>query len=99
MRNILLLLAILTMPLSYASAQKKVLNHEDSYSIWKSIEGRSISRDGNWISYYLESVNDDGNTVLKLKDNKGITILEYQRGNGPKFTYDSKQLVFRIKPD
>jgi dipeptidyl aminopeptidase/acylaminoacyl peptidase len=92
---VIFLLAVFS--ISNVNAQKKVLDHQDAHDIWNGINSSSISRDGKWISYYLEAVGG-GDALLKLKDTKGSSILEVDRGTNPSFTYSSKELIFKINP-
>ena len=75
-------------------AQKKILDHPD-FEIWNSIEGSTISPDGNSIMYSLEKGEKDA--TLKLKDGKGKMLFTHERSENGKFTYDSKFALFTIK--
>lgn len=79
-----------------ASAQKKALSHDD-YDLWQSINESNISRDGNWISYYLSPVGE-GDPTLLIKDSNGNELLRQKRGSCPKITFGSKYVVFKITP-
>ncbi|GAA3563725.1 hypothetical protein GCM10022395_12820 [Snuella lapsa] len=52
-------------------------------------------------AYFLGSTNDlqqdDADSHLILKSNKGETLLEYHRASKGLFTYDSKFLTFTAK--
>ncbi|TBN00160.1 S9 family peptidase [Hyunsoonleella flava] len=78
-----------------STAQKKILTHDD-VAKWKSIDNDHISPNGNFIVYDLEVDNSDSHLILKSK--KGETLLEYHRATNGTFSYDSKFLIFKIKP-
>lgn len=71
-----------------------MLDHAD-FDIWNTIEGEKISPDGNYILYSL--LKGEKDHYFKLKDNKGLQVLEYDRGSKGKFSYDSKFAFFTIK--
>ncbi|MBJ6369076.1 alpha/beta hydrolase family protein [Snuella sedimenti] len=76
-------------------AQKKVLDHAD-VALWKRIDNQEIAPNGAYVVYDLQQ--DDADSHLILKSNKGETLLEYHRASKGLFTYDSKFLTFTIKP-
>jgi dipeptidyl aminopeptidase/acylaminoacyl peptidase len=76
-------------------AQKKVLDHPD-FEIWNTIKSQSLSNNGKYIMYSLEKGEKD--RFLKIKDTKANLLFKYDRVAGGKFTFDSKQAVFTIKP-
>jgi hypothetical protein len=76
-------------------AQKKVLDHPD-FEIWNSIKSQSLSNNGKYIMYSLEKGEKD--RFLKIKDTKANLLFKYDRVAGGKFTFDSKQAIFTIKP-
>tara|TARA_R110000868_G_scaffold4211_9_gene26542 strand:- start:7090 stop:9885 length:2796 start_codon:yes stop_codon:yes gene_type:complete len=80
---------------SLAFAQKKVLDHAD-LELWNLIENATIAPNGNYVLYSLEKGEKD--QTLKLKTSEGSSILEYARGEKGSFTYDSKFVLFAIKP-
>tara|TARA_B100000524_G_scaffold4751_1_gene3108 strand:- start:433 stop:894 length:462 start_codon:yes stop_codon:yes gene_type:complete len=77
-----------------SNAQKKVLDHPD-FDIWNSIQRSSISANGDFIIYSL--VKGEKDSQLKIKNNKGDLVFEYNRSENNRFTYDSKFVVFNIK--
>lgn len=74
--------------------QKKMLDHAD-FDSWNTIEGEKISPDGKYILYSL--LKGEKDHYFKLKDNKGLLTLEYDRGSKGNFSYDSKFVFFTIK--
>ena len=76
-------------------AQKKVLDH-DAVALWKRIDNQEIAPNGTYVVYDLQQDNSDSHLILK--SNKGETLLEYHRASKGLFTYDSKFLTFTIKP-
>ena len=77
-----------------SNAQKKVLDHLD-FDLWNSIQRSSISANGDFIIYSL--VKGEKDSQLKIKNNKGDLVFEYNRSENNRFTYDSKFVVFNIK--
>ena len=92
MRNILCF-AFMLISLSSFS-QKKILDHPD-FDIWNKIVSQEISSEGNFIMYSIEKGEKDQH--IKIKDNEGNLIFDYERSEDGKFTYDSKFAVFKIK--
>ncbi|MGC1203557.1 MAG: prolyl oligopeptidase family serine peptidase [Flavobacteriaceae bacterium] len=76
-------------------SQKKVLEHSD-IQLWKTIDNEQIAPNGTYVVYNLEQDNWDSHLILK--SNKGTTVLEHERASNGKFSYDSKFLTFTIKP-
>jgi len=92
MRNILCF-ALMLISISTFS-QKKILDHPD-FDIWNKIVNQEISSEGNFIMYSIEKGEKDQH--IKIKDNEGNLIFDYERSEDGKFTYDSKFAVFKIK--
>src|SRR5690606_3652424 len=59
----LALLLILAAPLGAQSARKPIT--QDTYDIWRSAEGTTISADGRWVSYTISPVVGDGEHVFR----------------------------------
>src|SRR3954462_9254424 len=75
------------------AAAKKPLSY-DTYDYWRSIQGTTLSRDGEWLAYALTSQGADGELVVR---NLRIGAETKQpRGTSPTFTADSKYVVFTI---
>ena len=90
----LLFLAFLILSL-ITSAQKKPLDHT-VYDGWQSIADRSVSNDGNYLTYSI--VPQEGDGVLYIQSTKDGYIKQINRGYGPVITEDSRFLICRIKP-
>lgn len=73
--------------------QKKVLDHDD-YAIWKTIKGKKLSPDGNYVVYSLEQGEKDN--YLKVKSVQGILVFEHERSEKGNFSYNSNHLLFTI---
>ena len=75
-------------------AQKKVLDHSD-FDIWNRIQKSSISAKGDFVMYSLQKGERDSH--LKIKDNQGGLVFNYERSENGQFTFDGKHAVFIIK--
>ena len=76
-----------------APAGKKALSY-DTYDAWWSIQGTTLSRDGEWLAYALTSQGLDGQIVVRnLRTGQE---LKHPRGTNPAFTPDSKVVTFTI---
>jgi len=78
-------------------AQNKLELNHDAYKQWKRSKNVSISHDGKWVSYELQT-NQKTNGQVVLSSFKGKEILNYLRGTSSKFTFLSDYLFFSIKP-
>ena len=76
-----------------AVAGKKALSY-DAYDAWWSIQGTTLSRDGEWLAYTLTSQALDGQLVVRnLRTGQE---LKHPRGTNPAFTPDGKVVTFTI---
>jgi dipeptidyl aminopeptidase/acylaminoacyl peptidase len=76
-----------------AVAGKKPLSY-DAYDAWWSIQGTTLSRDGEWLAYALTSQGLDGQLVVRnLRTGQE---LRHTRGTNPSFTPDGKFVAFTI---
>ncbi len=74
-------------------AGKKALSY-DTYDAWWSIQGTTLSRDGEWLAYALTSQGLDGQLVVRnLRTGQE---LKHPRGTNPAFTPDGKVVTFTI---
>ncbi len=73
---------------SVAFGQKKELDHS-VYDVWNRIEGREISRDGKWISYFVKPVGY-GDPELFITDIKANKLLYQERGSNPTISFNSE---------
>ena len=72
---------------------KKPLSY-DAYDAWWSIQGTTLSRDGEWLAYALTAQGLDGQLVVRnLRTGQE---LKHPRGTAPAFTPDGKFVVFTI---
>lgn len=85
---------LIVFTISSIFSQKKVLDHSD-FEIWNTIQGKTISSDGNYIMYSLEKGEKD--QFLKIKNPKAQTIFSYERSENGEFTYQSNYAIFTIK--
>ena len=76
-----------------AAAAKKPLSY-DTYDYWRSIQGTTLSRDGEWLAYALTAQGADGELVVRNLRTGAET--KQPRGTSPAFTADSKYVVFTI---
>src|SRR4051812_43290811 len=74
-------------------AAKKPLSY-DTYDYWRSIQGTTLSRDGEWLAYALTSQGADGELVVRNLRTGAET--KQPRGTSPTFTADGKYVVFTI---
>jgi dipeptidyl aminopeptidase/acylaminoacyl peptidase len=66
----------------------------DAYDAWWSIQGTTLSRDGEWLAYALTAQGLDGQLVVRnLRTGQE---LKHPRGTAPSFTADGKVVVFTI---
>ena len=75
-------------------SQKKKLDHKD-FDVWNTIQMPTISSGGEYVMYSLVKGEKDSN--LKIKDSQGNLIIDHERSQNGKFTYDSEFVVFTIK--
>lgn len=76
-------------------SQKKIIDHT-VYNSWKSKLDVNISNDGKFTSYVIKPLKGDG--FLYLVNNQTGKKDSIFRANMPRFTADSKALVFKITP-
>lgn len=77
---------------------KRQLEHSD-YDRWNTISMQSISNDGQWIMYSIESGKIDGDQTLVIRKNGGTKQYSILRGQAARFTFDSKFAAYEIAPD
>ena len=93
MKIILSLTILFTTLLSFS--QKKIIDHT-TYNDWKKIGEIAISNDGKFSVYSIKPHRGDG--FLYLLNNQDLTVDSFPRAVSPKFTSDSKGLIFKINP-
>ncbi len=79
----------------FSLSQKKIIDHT-AYNAWKKIGEIAISNDGKFSVYSIKPHRGDG--FLYLVNNDDLTIDSFPRAVSPKFTNDSKGLLFKINP-
>ena len=94
--GVLLAVSAYGWPVSAQSPTKRPVSY-DVYDSWRSIGGTRLSDDGQWLAYALTSQGEDGELVVRnLTSNEE---LRHPRGTGPRFTPDSRFVVFTIVPE
>src|SRR5688572_24903159 len=87
-----LALAALSIDVSGQSG-KRALTY-DVYDTWKSIQGTTMSRDGQWLAYAITAQGVDGELVVRnLQSGQEY---RHPRGTNPEITADGKFVVFTI---
>lgn len=97
--HIILLLGLISLiNTSTLFAQSKKPLNSDIYDTWNYIRERAISSDGKWIIYQLDPREID--PTLKVHDISSREIKEHSfpRAAQSTLSYDSKFVVFKIKP-
>jgi dipeptidyl aminopeptidase/acylaminoacyl peptidase len=76
-------------------AAKRPLTY-DVFDAWKSIQGTTLSRDGQWLAYSVTAQGLDGELIVRNLQ----TGQEYRhpRGTNPEITPDGRFVVFGIVP-
>ena len=93
MKNLLLVFCCMISATTFS--QKKPLDHS-VYDAWQSIGSRMISNDGKYVAYTINP--QQGDTLLVIKSVNGSYTKEVPRGYSPVITYDSRFIIFRIRP-
>ena len=87
-----LALAALSIDLQ-GQAGKRPLTY-DVYDTWKSIQGTTLSRDGQWLAYAVTAQGVDGELIVRnLQSGQEY---RHPRGINPEITPDGKFVVFTI---
>ena len=76
---------------------KKQLEHSD-YDHWNTMSQSSISRDGNWAMFGVQSGAIDGEATITFRSLVSDKQYVIERGSGARFTPDSKFALYRITP-
>jgi len=90
MKNLVVLISTL-LTIGTLSAQKKVLDLQ-AINTWPNLNGYGISNDGKYIWYVVDS-GRIGST-LSITNASGKRRISYSRCYGPKFSNDSKNILF-----
>jgi dipeptidyl aminopeptidase/acylaminoacyl peptidase len=78
-----------------AFAQKKPLDHS-VYDSWQSLGDVKITRNGQWVVYNVNVQEGDNELVVQRTDATMKQV--YARGYNPSISYDSRFIIFLIKP-
>ena len=70
----------------------------DVYENWKAIRGATISSDGKWVVYSQKAQNKDATLKIHKIGGKDEKVETFARGEQAKISYDSRFVVFTIKP-
>ncbi|KLU05614.1 putative acylaminoacyl-peptidase [Rhodopirellula islandica] len=76
---------------------RRGLEHSD-YDVWNTLSGTSISNDGEWIVYTVQSGEIDGEGTLHIQHAKTGQEYVVERGTGARFTRDDRFVIYRITP-
>ena len=77
------------------AAAKKPITH-DVYDKWKSIQGTTLSRNGEWAAYALSSYEADPELIVR--NLKSGAEKRYPRGRNARITSDSRYLLYTVEP-
>jgi dipeptidyl aminopeptidase/acylaminoacyl peptidase len=77
---------------------KKSLNHSD-YDKWHTVSSQRLSNDGKWISYSIRSGKVGAESTLKIRQFGAAKEYAISRASGPQFSFDSKYIIYRVRPD
>ncbi|RLD36919.1 MAG: S9 family peptidase, partial [Bacteroidetes bacterium] len=77
------------------SQTQRPIDHSD-YDDWKTLSKQTISSEGKLISYVINPFKGDGWMYLYQSESGELDSLF--RGSNPKFSFNSKLLVYHIKP-
>jgi dipeptidyl aminopeptidase/acylaminoacyl peptidase len=76
-------------------AGKRPLTY-DVFDAWRSIQGTTLSRDGQWLAYAVTAQAIDGELIVRnLQSGQEY---RHPRGISPEFTADGRFVVFSITP-
>ncbi len=82
--------------ISFSSfAQNKILLHDD-FDKWKTIKESKLSPNGEFIVYEVAPGKGDG--TLHIASKSGKELIQIPRGEKSSITWDSKFVIFQIKP-
>ena len=85
----------------HANAQvldRRQLEHKD-YDRWNTMTQEAISRDGNWVSYTLQSGAIDGEATLHVHRTSDGREYVIPRGSRVRFTFDSRFAIYLVTPE
>ena len=79
-------------------AQSKRPLDFDVYENWKAIRGATLSADGKWVVYSQKAQNKDATLKIHNIGGKDEKVETFARGEQAVVSYDSRFVIFRIKP-
>jgi dipeptidyl aminopeptidase/acylaminoacyl peptidase len=88
-------LLLLASPLLTTAQNKKPLDHS-VYDRWEAIGEKSISNNGNFITYTVNPQEGDGRLVIQRAT--GEIVAEISRGYNAAISADNSTVIFKIKP-
>ena len=74
---------------------KRVLDH-DAYPIWRGLQSRSLSADGNWLTFRYVPGDGDAELIIRRTDRDEVHSIA--RGGAATLTPDGGYAVFEIVP-
>lgn len=74
---------------------KRVLDH-DAYPIWRALQSRSLSADGNWLTFRYVPGDGDAELIVRRTDRDEVHAVA--RGAAATLTPDGGYVVFQIEP-
>lgn len=83
--------------LAAQDVSRRPLEHKD-YDVWNTMSGSQISRDGAWVTYVVQNGAIDGEATLHIHNSKTGREYVIQRGAGPRVTWDSRFVIYRVTP-
>ena len=87
-----------TAQMAQEELEKRPLEHAD-YDRWNTLTGQQLSNDGKWILYSFRSGKVDAENVVKIRRNGSKKEYSIARAGGPRFTFDSRFVIYRVMPD
>ncbi|MEM9391816.1 MAG: hypothetical protein AAGA02_15165, partial [Bacteroidota bacterium] len=86
---------LITLLSTYTFAQKRPMEHTD-FDTWNRIRNEKISVDGKYVVYHLAP--GKGDQTMKVTSVTGNGLLSIPRAENSTITYNSKHIIFHIKP-
>ncbi|MEM6362286.1 MAG: hypothetical protein AAF731_19510, partial [Bacteroidota bacterium] len=86
---------LITLLSTYTFAQKRQMEHTD-FDTWNRIRNEKISVDGKYVVYHLAP--GKGDQTMKVSSVTGNGLLSIPRAENSAITYNSKHIIFHIKP-
>ncbi len=102
-RKLLFLCAFLTLaPLNFLagsdSLERRPLEHKD-YDVWNTLSRYQLSRDGEWVSYSVQSGAKDAQAEMRIQNLKTGSEYSIPRATGLEYSFDSQLAIYRVLPD